>query len=432
MVIFRSRRRTRVAAVVVLLSFIAAACGGDDTDDAVPAGTGTEASSGAAPTTGAASCTGEPIKLTAIAAFSGPLAFGTDEAQISNGIDAALGAVNAECTTGRPIEIDVCDDRSDPNESTACGRDAATSGSLALFSSVGLVDNGATAAALPGILTAGNTLFDLTNELSYPSSSGLTLVLGSVSAAAASGVENYLMVALDSAASRFFVGVCQQIAEQLGVTMDVLFFPAETTDFAPVAAQVAERDPDAIGLVVSTMVPFVNALAGEGISPEDVPIFTSVALMPPEVIRELGEKVEGAYLITQQTPPSDRDNPGIEQMLSEFEAAGLDVDDADLGPTAVYYWSNVHILADILGSLSPEEIASLDSASLAAAVAAAPPIDRPEIAPIDFSAPAFGDIEALASFRLFSREAMVVRVEDGEYVPVSSFGDVTVPFELDN
>ncbi len=53
------------------------------------------------------------------------------------------------------------------------------------------------------------------------------------------------------------------------------------------------------------------------------------------------------------------------------------------------------------------------------------------MAPVDFSAPAYPDIEALAPFRLFSRHAMVVHIEDGEYVPVSEFVDVTSAFDME-
>ena len=47
------------------------------------------------------------------------------------------------------------------------------------------------------------------------------------------------------------------------------------------------------------------------------------------------------------------------------------------------------------------------------------PIDRPEEAPFDFSKIAFPDVKSLAAFRIFTRDAMLVRVEDGHYVSVS-------------
>ena len=44
--------------------------------------------------------------------------------------------------------------------------------------------------------------------------------------------------------------------------------------------------------------------------------------------------------------------------------------------------------------------------------------------------PAFADVPALAAFRIFSREALAVHVENGTYKTVSPFGDVTKPFKM--
>jgi hypothetical protein len=61
----------------------------------------------------------------------------------------------------------------------------------------------------------------------------------------------------------------------------------------------------------------------------------------------------------------------------------------------------------------------------------APPVSRPEYAPFDFSKNAYPDIKALSGLRLFSRQAMVLKVEDGGYESVTPFGDATQPFELE-
>ena len=61
-----------------------------------------------------------------------------------------------------------------------------------------------------------------------------------------------------------------------------------------------------------------------------------------------------------------------------------------------------------------------------------PAASRPEFAPFDFSKNAYPDIPALSALRLFSREAMVLRVEDGKYKAVTPFGDATKPFDLES
>ena len=118
------------------------------------------------------------------------------------------------------------------------------------------------------------------------------------------------MVSIDTGLTRTFVGTSQEVAQGLDVKLDVLFIPPETTDFAPVAAQIADRNPRRLGLILTTqMVPFFNALDDEGISPRDIPIFTAVILMAPEVLEQLGDKADGMYLLTQQRPRRTRTTP---------------------------------------------------------------------------------------------------------------------------
>jgi hypothetical protein len=119
-------------------------------------------------------------------------------------------------------------------------------------------------------------------------------------------------------------------------------------------------------------------------------------------------------------------------MMKEFDAAGVKVDPGQSSPAVVTAWSNVHIFADIVGALPKQEIDSLDSAKLVDAFKKAPPVSRPEYAPFDFSKNAYPDISALSNLRLFSREAMVLRVEHGAYKSVTPFGDATKPFKLES
>jgi ABC-type branched-subunit amino acid transport system substrate-binding protein len=377
-------------------------------------------------------CPGEPLRFTTIGSLSGALTVSSVAKDTSDGYQAALHAVNGSCQLGRPLEIEVCDDKSDPNEATRCGRDAAADGTLALFGSSGAFDTGTTAADLPGVLTAGGTVFDLTDPRSFAAISGLTLVVGGVSAAAAVGADDVLMVALDSGPTRSFLGFSTQIASDLGINMDTLWVPPETTDWAPVAAQIAEKDPKAIGLILPSVVPFMNALDAEGISAQDVPIMSAVTLVPPEVVDELGPKGDGMYLLTQAAPPSDTDNPGIAQMLDELEAAGISGDATKRSPGLTTAWSNVHLLADILATVPPAQLETLDSAGVVDVFSKVGPTSRPEYAAFDFTKMAYPDIPALSALRLFSRDAMVVKVEDGSYRSVSPFGDATQPFDLNS
>jgi ABC-type branched-subunit amino acid transport system substrate-binding protein len=405
---------------LVVVTFLAVAC----------SSSGQGAQGGGASVTTNPHCTGKPLQFTSIVSLTGPVSIPSLSAEVKNANTAALDAVNAECALGRPIAVDICDDKSDPNQAQQCGLEARSNGSLALFGSSGMFDTGTTAARLPGVLTAGGTVFDLTNSQSFSSTSGLTLVVGGGGVVAGLGKHENVFVVVDTAASRAFVGITQKVAAAEGVKVDPLFVPASTTDYAPVAAQVSGMKPGSVSVVLPNAVPFVNALAAEGITPENTPMLSAVTLTPPNVLKQLGSKANGMYLLTQQVPPSDTGNPGIQQMLKELKDAGFKADAADLSPASTGAWSNVHALVEILQKLPKSEIATLTSSQLVDAMKTAGPIDRPEVAPFDFSKPAFPEISSLAGFRVFSRDAMIVRVENGKYQRVSEFSDATKPFKL--
>ena len=405
------------------LSLVPAACGGDDDRAESEGSPGTEAP--------AVECPGEPIKLGSLVNESGPLAFGTlaDEAQL--GIDAALHAVNGECALGRPIEVNACDEESDANESTACGREAAENGTLAWIARTGLFSNGVDTAELPGVYANGSSVWELTNPLALSSQSVISQLLACATFPIAAGYDDVLFVSAESPEAQGTMATIQSMVAELGGSADSLFYPPETTDFAPVAAQVQERDPASICLVANEMVPMVNALADVGITPDSFPIVSGAVLVPPHILEELGDAAEGMTLISQLVPPSETDNPGIADMLDELEAAGIDAEDSPVSTETVYYWSSIHTLVDALSELTPEQIETLDSATLQEAVAAYTPVERPEVAPYDFTEPAFEDTEALAAFRIFNRNALAVKVEDGGLVQVTDFVDVESPPELD-
>jgi branched-chain amino acid transport system substrate-binding protein len=410
-------RATATAAAVLALVLAAAGCGDDDGDEA------------SSPATAAPSaCPGQPIRLTAIASLTGPVA--VDAGDVKDGLRVALGAINGECQLGRPLEITLCDDQSNPNESLACGRRAASDGSLALFDSLSSLPDGPSVAGLPSVLNLGITTYDLTSPTSYPASAGPVTILAEVGAAKAAGASRVLFVAPDTAYTQVTSSMATTLGDQLGLEVDSLFFPADTSDFTTVAAQVADRDPEAIILLTPATLPFFNALATTGVSPADVPVITLASFVPPDVVNQLGDKIEGTYLVGQIVPPTETENAGIEQMRKEYRQAGLDPDDPRMSVYAVDVWSNAHILADALAALEPAELRTLNGDGIVSALVAAAPIDFPTRSRFDFNNPALPEIESLAPFRIFTREAIILRVDDGKVRSVTDFIDVTTEFDL--
>jgi ABC-type branched-subunit amino acid transport system substrate-binding protein len=417
-----------------LLGLLSAACGdgkiGGAGDAAAPATTASAA--GATDDAGGdgdtAECPGEPLKFTTIAALTSQLGNNGDRIRI--GTEAGVEAVNRDCALGRPIEVEFCDDTGDVNQNLQCGREASSNGSLALLSFIGAFDDGATASGLPAIYTWGTSAFELTNENAYSSISGVAVGISGVTAAKAKGADDFLLVLPDIPTLQFAATQVEQVADIIGIDVEVIYFPVDTTDYAPIAAQIAERDTDAVGLLPVQPVVMINALAAEGITAEDRTITTASVVMTPEVVQELGDVLNGLIVVSPTVPPTDTDNPGIAEFRDDLEAAGFDPDDPDIDFNTVVSWSNLKKLEEALGHLSPEEIASLDSQGIVDAVVANP-VERPEAAPYDFRENALPELPDLASFRIFTREVAILQMHDGRYDVLSDdFVDILEPPDL--
>lgn len=434
-----TRRPLLIATVV--LGLLGAACGdgriGDHAASSNPGPGGSGASGGdddggpdgpAGGEVDPADCPGEPLRFTTIAAITSQLGDNGDRARI--GTEAGVAAVNRECALGRPIEVELCDDAGDVNQNLDCGRQAAADGSLALLTFIGSFDDGATASGLPALYTWGTSAFELTSGDAYSSISGVAVGISGVTAAKAQGADDFLLVLPDTPTLQFAATQVEQVADIIGIDVEIIYFPADTTDYAPIAAQIAERDTDAVGLLPVQPVVMLNALAAEGITAEDRIISTASVVMSPEVIEELGDTLDGLIVVSPTVPPTDTDNPGIAEFRDDLAAAGFDPDNPDIDFNTVVAWSNLKKLEEALGQLSPEEIASLDSQAIVDAVVAHP-VERPEAAPYDFRENALPELPDLAGFRIFTREVAILQLHGGRYdVLVDDFVDILDPPDL--
>ena len=423
-------RPPAVLAVLALVAALAAGCGNGSVGDTRQAADPDTAERAAPTQPEPTDCPGEPLRFTSIATLTGGPTGGNNAVRARIGTDAALASINRECALGRPIELSVCDDGADVNGSLACGREAAEDGSLAIISSVGSFDDGAAASGLPGIFLWGTSAYELTAEGAYSSISGITVGMGGVSAAQAAGADDFVLVLPDTPALQFVATQVEELASLLDLELETLYFPADATDYAPIAAQIAGHHTDAVGLLPAQPVVMINALAAEGITPENHIVTTASVVMTPEVVQELGDTLDGLIVVSPTVPPTDTDNPGIAEFRDDLEAAGFDPDDPDIDFNTVVAWSNVKKLEEALSHLSNEEIASLDSQGVVDAVVANP-VERPEAAPYDFRENVLPELPDLATFRIFTREVAILQMHDGQYDVLSDdFVDILEPPDL--
>src|SRR6185312_3248108 len=177
----------------------------------------------------------------------GPLGNAGDRSR--NAINAGVDGVNRTCALGRPLEVNICDDKADSNANLACGRKAASDGTLAIFGSIGSFDGGVTASKLPAIFVNGTSPFELTNKNAYSSVNGIALGISGTSAIKARGKKSSTLVLPDTPTLQFAGKLIVEMAALLKIKVDPIYFPQDTTDFAPVAAQISEADDDVVGML---------------------------------------------------------------------------------------------------------------------------------------------------------------------------------------
>lgn len=416
------RKHRFVIAAAVLAALTASAC---SSSSGKSASTPASASGGSS-----AGCSGRPLTFTEIDAFTGPLSVPARKTDEPNGLKAALHAVNQACTAGRPLAVVNCDDRSDANQSTQCGREAKSNGSIAIFGNSGSSDNGVQAAALPGVMLTGTGQWDLTSPKAFASTNVVMEIVGISSAAAGARKKNLVIVAAQTPSLQFAVQVAVAHAKSLGMKAEPLYFPPDTTDFTSIAAQVAGMHADAIG-VVTPPLPLYTALAAQGITPKNSAFFSDIVLYPVNVINTLPAKGDGTYLISPDRPAQESSTAGIRQMKKEWEAAGISEPFDEAGTFAVTAWSKVHSLATILGKLPRTEVASLTPDKLVAAMTKAGPVTPLVSAPFDFSNPkALPSIPQLASLRIFTNQILVTQLEGGQYRGISDFSSIASAIPL--
>jgi hypothetical protein len=396
----------------------------------VSACSGSSSKSSSTPGTKAPSkpCPGQPIKLANIAALTSSL--GDNTAIGKEGINAAVDGVNRTCALGRPLAISFCDDKADTNANVACGRKAGSDGSLAIIGTIGSFDDGVTASKLPAIYVNGTSPFELTNKNAYSSVNGLALGISAASALKARGNKTAAMLLPDTPTLQFAGNLLVQLAAMIGIKVDPIYFPQDTTDFAPIAAQVSEKHDDAVGMLPTNPVVTINALAQEGITPDKTDIVVPGGVITPDILKQLGDGANGILEVSEAMPPSDTSNKGIQEFRADLQADGKNPDDPKVDAATVTSWSNVKKLEGALLAAGPAVIKSLDSQKLVDAVVNHP-IDRPEAAPYDFRNHQMPEVPQLAGFRMFTRKVAVLQIENGKHNVLSDgFIDILKPPDL--
>jgi ABC-type branched-subunit amino acid transport system substrate-binding protein len=396
-----SLRTTAVA--VAAASLLAAGCGSSG---------GKAASAGSAPaTTTSGAPTGAPLKVMVISERSGPNAVRF----MGDGAVAAAKEINASGGVGgRPIKVTLCDTTGDPNVAAGCARQAAHGDFVAL---VGMWTNQEAsvlpitdAAGLPNIGNFPLTAAGFTSPDAFPLDGGSPFwAIGILRAMQRAGIKKTSFVVPDVAgAGSAAVGILGNVVgkDALGPVVRV---PIPTPDLTPyVAAATHGGDGVVGGLVKNDEIQFVLTFKQSGSS-------ARLGLMtdePDELAAAVGAAGDGAVVASFYKPISVGDAP-VKKFVSAMKAAGLQATgQAEEG------YASVYLLAQ-----AAKGLASINRASILAALKATTNFDIGLVAPINFTKPE----QVIPGLRIFNTRLLAGQIKGGKVVSETQFFDATAP-----
>lgn len=375
---------------------------------------GSGAGSSSASSAATNSPSGTPILIGSSGSLTNP-AF--SEPELKAGLDAAVAGINAKGgVNGHPLKLDFCNSAYDPNKELSCARQlisdhvvsvvhpsifADTSGAeFKLYKQAGITVFGG----------YGSNPFELTDDNSYPLSSGLIgWAYGEVKALKDAGVKKPAILIDTNPPSQFFGELLVGAFKALGygdvpkVTGDDKADPT----FATAAAKASANGTD--GIVVGTgPVDFPVAVKALKASDYNGKLGAISATMEPPILKALGSNSEGFLVSSQLAFVTDTTNPGIQSFLTDMKSDNPDLID-DLSLAA---WAAVQLFAKILET---SKATDLNAAAFGEALTnLSTPVDINVIAPYKVK----GVTSPVADYpRVLNATVQVGVVHNGAIVP---------------
>lgn len=288
------------------------------------------------------------VPITGGAATGGiPFPYGANAAQ------AAAKAVNAQGgINGRQLQVDVCDNKGDPNQSATCGRQAASNGDVAVLGSWDI--SGANAllpilqregipymGALPGLP------IELQNPVSFQFDGGVAVgTYAIIGQTIAEGCKNVVTFNPTGVATNLG-GQIQSAYDSHHVASHLVPFTTGTPDVTPAVSQALGYNPDCVTFAAAGQdgVKIFTNLRKAG---SNARFFTAVGSLIPPLLQSLGPTANGINAINTAIVPSPATpDPKVKQFVNDLVSYyGGDVSKAapNFNEFAQDGWSSVQLL----------------------------------------------------------------------------------------
>lgn len=220
--------------------------------------------------------------------------------QIETGAQAAVEHVNkAGGINGTKIELISCDDQMNANAATACGRQAVDEGVAAVVGTFSLFSDNVleqiTAEGIPLIQSEAMNQGELSQENSFPVLAAVAPNFAALLGLKERGCTDFVVAAPQSATSEYAFGLVEPVAKTVGVEAKAVLYPANTTDFTSVAAQLVDKsDCVLLGGGSAESVATLTALKQTGTKTTNVAL--STIAFPNSTIDELGDTADGTLV----------------------------------------------------------------------------------------------------------------------------------------
>lgn len=354
-----------------------------------------------------------PIRIMSIGSFESPV-FSTP--QIETALRAKIAVINADGgIDGRDVELEVCNDKFDPNEAVSCAQRAVADGFVAVV--------GGASAFAPQFLpileaaklplvggSASSGAPELQSKISYPVNAGAPgMSIGNGRLAAAAGPTT-VVIASDNEGSQSGADLAISGAEAAGSDMTKVTMKLGAVDVSATVATALELDPDGVSLQVVTedalkLVRGFRQAGFEGL------ITGPGSVFPPASLEALGEFAEGVRMTSRVVPNTAVDIPQVQEFMDAMAEQDPQAQTDDLALNA---WTGMSLLAEVMAG---HEIT--DGASVIAAFDA---VDEPIVlgtVPDYAGIPDEADVEEYPRVSVFATVASEVVdgaiVQDGDF-----------------
>lgn len=395
-------RRGLVLASVVALA--ATACG-DDSDSSSEGDNAPE-------------LTGPPIELLVITTVEvPPSAVGEGSPEAVTGAEAAAKAVNdAGGVNGSPIEIISCDEKQDPNETAACGRQAVDRGVTAVVGAFTTFDTQylpvIADAGIPAVANFPIGFEDFTNDYSFPVQGGAPSGIAGQAAILAdeADAQNISAVFLDIAAGEVAVDFADSALDPRGLAVeDRIPYPSNTPDATPIVAATQATDSDGVllALTIDDVTKYLTAAAQSGY---DGTFSVNGASIDQARVDELGAAANDIW-VAGPFKPETLDDPAVQQFVDEMNAVDEDAAKNDVSKNS---WAGVHLIAQVAEGID----GTVDGPALFDALNGTGEVDLGIVSPFSFQEPDDTLLPGVIT-RIFNPFVMYQQVQDGKIVALT-------------